>query len=177
VEHGLMLLQMGCEVAQGYGIARPMPASELQAWAATWRPDPRWAEVPPVRADNRSLLYACVEHRAWLSAFEACLLGKRSSPPWLDEQHCRVSAWLSTEKQAARGGLATIRAIETLHHELHSLASEILASQAEGQSAAGLAGLEQLHRLHEKCMSRLRVFTRTGSGRAGKRRRATSSRS
>ena len=26
VEHGLMLLQMGCELAQGYGIAAPMPA-------------------------------------------------------------------------------------------------------------------------------------------------------
>ncbi len=174
VEHGLMLLQMGCETAQGYGIARPMPASAMQAWAATWRPDPRWADVPPVRADNRSLLYACVEHRAWLSAFEACLLGKRSSPPWLDEKHCRISAWLSAEKQTARGGLATIRAIETLHHELHSLASEILASQMEGQSSEGLERLEQLHHLHEKCMGRLRIFTRAGSAR-GRRSRATSS--
>ncbi|MEI7431284.1 MAG: EAL domain-containing protein, partial [Betaproteobacteria bacterium] len=26
VEHGVMLLQLGCELAQGYGIARPMPA-------------------------------------------------------------------------------------------------------------------------------------------------------
>jgi EAL domain-containing protein (putative c-di-GMP-specific phosphodiesterase class I) len=26
VEHGEMLLQLGCELAQGYGIARPMPA-------------------------------------------------------------------------------------------------------------------------------------------------------
>ena len=26
------LLQMGCEVGQGYGIARPMPAAELSEW-------------------------------------------------------------------------------------------------------------------------------------------------
>jgi EAL domain-containing protein (putative c-di-GMP-specific phosphodiesterase class I) len=31
VEHGVMLLQLGCELAQGYGIARPMPAADLPA--------------------------------------------------------------------------------------------------------------------------------------------------
>ena len=34
VEHGLMLLQLGCELAQGYGIARPMPAGDLLGWVA-----------------------------------------------------------------------------------------------------------------------------------------------
>jgi EAL domain-containing protein (putative c-di-GMP-specific phosphodiesterase class I) len=33
VEHGKMLLQLGCELAQGYGIARPMPADELPGWS------------------------------------------------------------------------------------------------------------------------------------------------
>jgi len=40
--HGASLMDLGCDVAQGYGIARPMPASELPAWVATWRPDPSW---------------------------------------------------------------------------------------------------------------------------------------
>lgn len=42
--HGAMLLQLGCELAQGYGIARPMPAAELPGWAANWQPDPAWRE-------------------------------------------------------------------------------------------------------------------------------------
>jgi diguanylate cyclase (GGDEF)-like protein/PAS domain S-box-containing protein len=169
VEHGLMLLQMGCELAQGYGIARPMPAAELRVWAATWRPDPRWADVPPVHAENRPVLYACVEHRAWLSAFEACLLGKRTSPPPLDATHCRVSAWLNAEKQTARGTLSTVRAIETLHHQLHSLAAEIFASQSGGHNSEGLARLQQLHHLHDKCLARLRAFTRADSRKGGRR--------
>ena len=31
-EHYKVLLDMGCEIGQGYGIARPMPASELTSW-------------------------------------------------------------------------------------------------------------------------------------------------
>jgi diguanylate cyclase (GGDEF)-like protein len=43
VAHGTRLLQLGCDLAQGYGIARPMPAADLVPWVASWRPDPAWA--------------------------------------------------------------------------------------------------------------------------------------
>lgn len=42
IAHGELLLQMGCECAQGYAIARPMPAHELPAWLATWTSHPEW---------------------------------------------------------------------------------------------------------------------------------------
>jgi EAL domain-containing protein (putative c-di-GMP-specific phosphodiesterase class I) len=42
VAHGTLLLAMGCDFAQGYGIARPMPAHAFPAWATDWRPDAAW---------------------------------------------------------------------------------------------------------------------------------------
>jgi diguanylate cyclase (GGDEF)-like protein/PAS domain S-box-containing protein len=48
-EHGLMLLQRGYELAQGYGIARPMPASDMPAWAASWHTDLQWASMPSLK--------------------------------------------------------------------------------------------------------------------------------
>jgi EAL domain-containing protein (putative c-di-GMP-specific phosphodiesterase class I) len=48
VEHGVLLLQLGCELGQGYGIAHPMQASDLPGWSAAWRPDQRWANVLPI---------------------------------------------------------------------------------------------------------------------------------
>jgi EAL domain-containing protein (putative c-di-GMP-specific phosphodiesterase class I) len=46
VDHGVALLQLGCELAQGFGIARPMPAKQLVAWYEAWIPDLRWTQVP-----------------------------------------------------------------------------------------------------------------------------------
>ena len=40
--HGMVLLELGCELAQGYGVARPMPADQLPAWAAQWQAAPAW---------------------------------------------------------------------------------------------------------------------------------------
>jgi len=42
IEHGTALLQLGCELAQGYGIARPMPSSDFPYWINNWEPDVRW---------------------------------------------------------------------------------------------------------------------------------------
>ena len=40
--HGIRLLGLGCEVAQGYGVARPMPADAFESWLLQWRPFPSW---------------------------------------------------------------------------------------------------------------------------------------
>ncbi len=150
VDHGLMLLHLGCELAQGYGIARPMPAQELPQWVRNWRPDPRWAEAPAVHAGNRLLLLASVEHRAWLGAFESYLQGKRHTPPPLDAQGCRLAGWLDAERQAGRDQLPTFQTIEILHEQLHGLAADILRSQASGPCSEGLARLATLHRMRDE---------------------------
>jgi len=42
IEQGQLLLRMGCDLAQGFCIARPMPAEDLPDWIATWSPPPSW---------------------------------------------------------------------------------------------------------------------------------------
>jgi len=44
-EHGLELLRMGCTIAQGYGIARPMPAADVTAWIEAYQPNASWAQA------------------------------------------------------------------------------------------------------------------------------------
>lgn len=45
VGHGVKLLQLGCDLAQGYGISRPMPSEQLCGWATTWKPPIEWTEA------------------------------------------------------------------------------------------------------------------------------------
>ncbi len=40
--HGNLLLSIGCELVQGYGIARPMPAAGLPDWVASWHLTADW---------------------------------------------------------------------------------------------------------------------------------------
>ncbi|MDU0354628.1 EAL domain-containing protein [Paraglaciecola aquimarina] len=42
IAHGTALLKLGCETAQGYGIAKPMPADQLPEWAKNWTTDQAW---------------------------------------------------------------------------------------------------------------------------------------
>jgi len=43
IEHGTALLRLGCELAQGYGIAKPMPASQIPEWVLNWNIDNFWS--------------------------------------------------------------------------------------------------------------------------------------
>ncbi|CAK0777489.1 hypothetical protein CCP4SC76_6380003 [Gammaproteobacteria bacterium] len=39
---GLALIEMGCDMGQGYGIARPMPAAALPDWMTRYQSHPAW---------------------------------------------------------------------------------------------------------------------------------------
>jgi len=39
-EHGRQLLALGCYLAQGYGIAKPMPGRRILTWLQEWKQNP-----------------------------------------------------------------------------------------------------------------------------------------
>lgn len=44
-EHGVQLLRMGCNIAQGHGISCPLPAREIEQWLTTYEPDKNWEQA------------------------------------------------------------------------------------------------------------------------------------
>ncbi|MNE12799.1 Phytochrome-like protein cph2 [compost metagenome] len=45
LEHGQALQRLGCRLAQGYGIARPMPAEQLPVWLQDWQQRAVWRSL------------------------------------------------------------------------------------------------------------------------------------
>jgi EAL domain-containing protein (putative c-di-GMP-specific phosphodiesterase class I) len=52
IAHGVALLQLGCELAQGYGIARPMPAGDIPEWLSSWKADDSWLAQSLIEANR-----------------------------------------------------------------------------------------------------------------------------
>ncbi|MGJ7490353.1 putative bifunctional diguanylate cyclase/phosphodiesterase [Variovorax sp. ZT4R33] len=46
VAHGRVLMDLGCTLGQGYGIARPMPAEALPGWIVAYERAPLWGRAP-----------------------------------------------------------------------------------------------------------------------------------
>lgn len=155
-EHAELLVRLGCELAQGYGIARPMPAHELQGWLTRWKPDPAWAQLPVIAREDLPLLFGNAEHRAWVVATEACLRGQRDAPPPLDPHRCRFGVWMDTEGLARLGGQPAYRGIEMLHAQVHALAVELCELQAQGRNAEGLMRLGELHGLRDELLGQMK---------------------
>lgn len=93
-EHGLLLSALGCDLAQGYFIAKPMPVTEIDAWLAQWQVPEAWTTVSLLNKDGIQGLISLVEHRQWFESAKQALLGHNSTV----EEHtaCKLGAWLNT---------------------------------------------------------------------------------
>ncbi|HYW91971.1 MAG TPA: EAL domain-containing protein [Gammaproteobacteria bacterium] len=121
-EHGLRLLQLGCRYAQGFAIARAMPADEFGQWAASWTPPEAWRRsvAMPLGQEHVQLLASLVLHRArhWTMVGELRDIGddRRSLSPETWSSYCPVNL----EARAARRHLRENN-LTVLHRELHGL--------------------------------------------------------
>ncbi len=154
--HGLMLLRLGCEWGQGYAIARPMPASALPHWLNTWCPEPAWLHQKPVQRDDLPLLFAVVEHRAWVTGISSYLYGERSVLPPLNLQNCRLSHWLACEGGHARhAGHALFAQIEQLHQQIHAHAAMLVTLKQQGQTEQALERIPEMYALRDTLLEKL----------------------
>jgi diguanylate cyclase (GGDEF)-like protein/PAS domain S-box-containing protein len=150
ITHGEMLLTLGCELAQGYGIARPMPAAALPGWVASWRPDPLWSawRERPVNRDDLALVFAEVALRHWTHTLEAYLTGKREQAPAMDPHDCHFGRWQNTGGRVRYGRHPTFPTLVALHQRIHTLGGELIALRKDGAAQAAVeAGIAQLHGL------------------------------
>lgn len=163
-EQGEMLLQLGCELAQGNAIAHPMPAAEIPSWVATWRPDPVWVGCAPVSRDAIPLLFAGAAHRAWMAAVAGYLTGERDASPPLDGHQCSFGIWLDADGRSRLGARPAFLAMAALHQRVHALAVRLCELRAQGRNQEALAGLVELRDLRDAVLGQLKSLIQAQPG-------------
>jgi diguanylate cyclase (GGDEF)-like protein/PAS domain S-box-containing protein len=158
VEHGEMLLQLGCEHAQGYGVARPMPADRIPAWASSWQPDVLWKQAHVVPHDTLPVLNACVEHRAWVNALEAYFTGERETPPPLHPDHCNFGKWLRDASQLHPQSVQLLQTIDSAHRVFHHTAEDLCARHVQRTAGAAPVNMLPLHAQSTALIALLKQF-------------------
>jgi diguanylate cyclase (GGDEF)-like protein/PAS domain S-box-containing protein len=158
IDHGRLLLQLGCIYGQGNGIALPMPGGELPAWSASWIPDPTWINAVYVTPRKRNLLHAGVAHRAWVAAMESFLVGARRAPPALDPHRCRFGRWLDGERQNSMGEKLAFRKVDQLHMQIHERAQQASALETLGPSPEVELEVRELRRVRDALLEQLNLL-------------------
>jgi len=137
-QHGVMLLRLGCDLGQGFGIAAPMPGADIPAWTAHFTPDPAWAAslAHPWRRDDFPLLAAEIEHQRWIAELRCILDSTRPQPlPALSAHDCRFGQWYDGDGQRRYGALPDFAALAPLHEEVHRIGAAALAAHNAGDVA------------------------------------------
>jgi diguanylate cyclase (GGDEF)-like protein len=147
VDHGVMLLQLGCDLAQGYGIAHPMSADALPAWVRAYTPPPAWQELAGQRGPcgDLSLLNAEVDHRRWVEELLAAIRpGSPGRLPVMAPAECSFGLWCEAQGRSAYGALPEFGGLTEAHELVHRRGQRLAELAAAGDPGDLRAEQEQL---------------------------------
>ncbi|NOQ14978.1 MAG: PAS domain S-box protein [Methyloprofundus sp.] len=141
VQHGILLLNLGCELGQGYGIARPMPASALPDWLSHYKVAEEWLETKESDSSNREyvLLNMATEHHRLVARVLYAIEQQLPSllPKQVEDYHaCEFGQWLEGDGGKWFGELPEFKQLLDQHLALHKLCQQAAALLIEGDSEA-----------------------------------------
>jgi diguanylate cyclase (GGDEF)-like protein/PAS domain S-box-containing protein len=159
-EHGLMLLLMGCEQAQGYGIARPMPAAELPKWLKKYSANHEWQfsgnqKRSKKECERELFILTTVQ---WQNKFLENILSSIDSPvdwPILDGDLCPCASWIKRAKRAQLFNNTGLKKVEESHEKVHSIANDLFLKYQDGMFNEAKNGLPEFTEAFDEMMINL----------------------
>jgi diguanylate cyclase (GGDEF)-like protein len=122
-EHGVILLVMGCDAAQGYGIARPLPADDFALWLQEYEPNKIWLEhgKRSYSRQEQKLILIELTTAYWFQNLTESLQNSKAD----DETHvkcCHLGAWLNRFEQDSLFDSDWFYSLQTAHDALFDYA-------------------------------------------------------
>jgi len=148
--HGLMLLLMGCEQAQGYSIAKPMPATDFLPWLSDYTPNENWLLCGNKYRNNKenSLEMFKIISKQWKNKFsrkiESSPDDNRTLWPIIDSKHCHCGHWIHQKKQEVLFEEDTLQQLEKSHNKIHVIANAMQRNYQAGEIVVARNGIADL---------------------------------
>ncbi len=148
VEHGRLLLQLNCDHAQGYGIAKPMPAEKIVDWVRQWQPDPMWREISDLYWDaaDYPMLIAEIQLRNWVSQIVyATNEGLPAPCAHIDNAtRCEFGQWYFGDTRRRYESHPVFAEIDRPHQRIHEIAGQIDNCWRDGKIEASRSYIPEL---------------------------------
>lgn len=136
-DQGLLLLKLGCKMAQGYFISKPMTSDNFIQWLNQKPNIESWKRQSKLEDEALLLTYAIVEHRGWLEKVKLFLMNKKVSRPELDHKQCLFTVWYHRSASIIKNRALDLKVYE-MHETMHLKAKELIhAKDAIGSQRIG----------------------------------------
>ncbi len=163
-QHGLALLAMGCANAQGYGIARPMPAHELATWLNQYIPNSEWqawASKPHTSQENKMDLFRLTFNQ-WQHRVKAAVQSPPNNPkPWpiLKRNQCHCGIWIKRALKDKQFDPHWLDALDREHESIHDVVDTLYLNYQN----QNITDRDQALNTFDRCISRFNNLAQNSS--------------
>ncbi len=152
---GLMLRRLGCQYAQGFGIARPMPADEIGEWVAAFASAPDWHDLSRndlVLSPFGDLDVVKTMHERWSSSILAAVAARDRTAPAPPEA---FQQWLAAPGARRYSGFGSFTDLRAHHQHLQAQAEQLLEAERPQPDAESIAAFTSTAALVSETIARL----------------------
>ena len=153
IEHLLMLFELGCDIVQGYNVAKPIAFDKFITFLNEFKPDPKWKisyTYLPTREDFEFLL-AQSNHKYWVELVITNLLNNElTNLPYLSHDSCRFGKWLQGKGKQYFSELPSYHILTMSHKKMHRVVSTIISSLEKKDAKVTLEQIDEIKQVRDE---------------------------
>jgi len=148
-EHGLMLLMMGCDKVQGYGIAKPMPATDFKKWLKNYKPNQQWISCSntTLSLKEQKIKLLKLTLKQWQYNFEEKIqstIEQKKNWPIKKRTKCHSGIWLKRMEQQQLFDNDWLISLDRAHNSMHDIADDLFNLYHNGNSETARSKLKDI---------------------------------
>jgi diguanylate cyclase (GGDEF)-like protein/PAS domain S-box-containing protein len=150
--HGIILLILGCNEAQGYGISPPMAVTDIPKWLVNYIPNQEWIDFCDEECTEQEekiiLLRLTTEH--WFKNVTNVILTMEDSSLGKYLIQCHLGEWIDRFKRDEIFDELWLEKLQKAHDDLYRVAGNLVQKYQNGDIDAARNGLDEFNISYEQ---------------------------